>query len=143
MLRKIVSHELRFLPNYEMICSGGCFSFNSVSVILSNIIVSNPNLFATDACLTGCGAICMGEFFYSKFPDSILQQRLHIFQLELLCHRPRRRKDMASQASRTRIGNHGGQCRGTMKQLSTLLTVNVQRTLSCRTASDRESSDYV
>lgn len=58
--------------------------FNGVSVIPTDIVVSNPHLFATDACLTGCGAVCFGEFFHCKFPDDILQQRLHINQLELL-----------------------------------------------------------
>ena len=58
--------------------------FNGISVIPSNIIVSNPHLFATDACLTGCGAVCFGEFFHSEFPECIMQQRLHINQLELL-----------------------------------------------------------
>lgn len=41
--------------------------FNSVSVIPSNIVVSNPHLFATDACLTGCGAVCFGNFSTPNF----------------------------------------------------------------------------
>ena len=57
--------------------------FNGVSVIPTDIVVSNPQLFATDACLTGCGAVCFGEFFHCEFPDEILQKRLHINQLEL------------------------------------------------------------
>ena len=58
--------------------------FIGVSVIPTDIVVSNPRLFPTDACLTGCGAVCDGEFFHCRFPDEILQQRLHINQLELL-----------------------------------------------------------
>ena len=58
--------------------------FNGVSVIPTDIVVSNPQLFATDACLSGCGAVCFGEFFHYEFPQHILQQRLHINQLELL-----------------------------------------------------------
>ena len=58
--------------------------FNGVSVIPYDIVVSNPHLFATDACLTGCGAVCFGEFFDSEFPERIMRQRLHINQLELL-----------------------------------------------------------
>ena len=58
--------------------------YNGVSVIPSNVIVSNPELFATDACLTGCGAVCFGECFHREFPDFILTQERHINELELL-----------------------------------------------------------
>ena len=58
--------------------------FNGVSVLPSDIVVSNPYLFATDACLTGCGAVCFGEFFHSVFPEHIMHHSLHITQLELL-----------------------------------------------------------
>ena len=49
--------------------------YNGVSVIPSDVIISNPELFATDACLTGCGALCFGECFHREF---------HINELELL-----------------------------------------------------------
>ena len=58
--------------------------YNGISVIPSNVLISNPELFATDACLSGCGAICFGEFFHREFPDFILSQDLHINELELL-----------------------------------------------------------
>ena len=58
--------------------------YNGVSVIPSDVIVSNPELFATDACLTGCGAVCFGECFHREFPDFILTQERHINELELL-----------------------------------------------------------
>lgn len=60
--------------------------FNGFSVIAADIVVSNPHLFATDACLSGRGAVCFGEFFHCKFPEQISQQRLCITrtQLELL-----------------------------------------------------------
>ena len=48
--------------------------YNGVSVIPSDVIVSNPELFATDECLTGCGAVCFGECFHREFPDFILTQ---------------------------------------------------------------------
>ena len=44
--------------------------YNGVSVIPST---SNPELFATDACLTGCGAFCFGESFHKEFPEFISQ----------------------------------------------------------------------
>ena len=58
--------------------------YNGVSVIPSDVIVSNPELFATDACLTGCGAVCFGECFHREFLDFILTQERHINELELL-----------------------------------------------------------
>ncbi|XP_048578945.1 uncharacterized protein LOC125560706 [Nematostella vectensis] len=45
--------------------------YNGVSVIPSNITVANPELFASDACLTGCGAVCFGEYFRCPFPPRV------------------------------------------------------------------------
>lgn len=53
-------------------------------MIPSDIVVSDPHLFATDPCLTGCGAVCFGEVFHSEFPERIMQQSLHVNQLKLL-----------------------------------------------------------
>ena len=58
--------------------------FNGVSVIPSDVVISNPELFATDACLAGCGAVCFGEYFHREFPEFILAKGLHINALELL-----------------------------------------------------------
>ena len=58
--------------------------YNGVSVIPSDVIVSNPELFATDACLTGCGAVCFDECFHREFLNFILTQERHINELELL-----------------------------------------------------------
>ena len=58
--------------------------YNGVSVIPTNITVSNPELFACDSCLSACGAVCFGEYFHAQFPSFILQQHLNINQLELL-----------------------------------------------------------
>jgi hypothetical protein len=46
---------------------------------------SAPDLiFASDACLEGCGGTCGKEFFHSRFPQFIKNQELHINALELL-----------------------------------------------------------
>ena len=42
------------------------------------------DLFACDACLSGCGAVCFGEYFKRCFPPAILALTLHINVLELL-----------------------------------------------------------
>ena len=41
-------------------------------------------VFATNACLTGCGGLCVDQYFHSVFPDFILSQHLDINCLELL-----------------------------------------------------------
>ena len=64
---------LHFLDNY-----------NGVSVIGTEFLESSEQLFSTDASLTGCGAICEGEYFHELFPLSITQQQLSITELELL-----------------------------------------------------------
>lgn len=58
--------------------------YNGVSVISSNLIISNSEQFATDACLSGCGAVCFGECFHREFPDFIQTHGRHINELELL-----------------------------------------------------------
>ena len=58
--------------------------YNGISVIPTNITVSNPELFACDSCLSACGAICFGEYFHAQFPSFIVQQNLNINQLKLL-----------------------------------------------------------
>lgn len=37
-----------------------------------------------DSCLSGCGAICAGQYYHRPFPDFIVQQSRHISQLEML-----------------------------------------------------------
>ena len=41
-------------------------------------------IFSTDACLTGCGALCNNNFFHREFPDSFKQINLSIVHLECL-----------------------------------------------------------
>ena len=55
-----------------------------MSVIPSNVPISNPYLFACDACLSGCVAVFFGEYFKRCFPPAILALPLHINELELL-----------------------------------------------------------
>ena len=52
--------------------------YNGVSVIPTNIAVSNPELFACDSCLSACEAICFGKYFHTQFASFIVQQNLNI-----------------------------------------------------------------
>lgn len=45
--------------------------YNGISVIPCDLIISNPEQFATDACLTGCGAVCFGECLHREFPEKV------------------------------------------------------------------------
>ena len=58
--------------------------YNGLSVIPSNVMIANPNLLACDACLSGCSAVCFGEYFKRSFPPAILALTLHINAMELL-----------------------------------------------------------
>lgn len=52
--------------------------------ILTDVTVSNPELFACVACLDACAAVCLVEHFHAPFPPDITLQNLNINQLELL-----------------------------------------------------------
>ena len=41
-------------------------------------------VFATDACLTGCGGICGDRIFHTPFPDEVCQKFSAIHQLEFI-----------------------------------------------------------
>ncbi len=59
-------------------------TFNGVSLI-PPLHWSEPDaVLASDACLTGAGAVCGEWYFHAQFPDSILRLSLHISALELL-----------------------------------------------------------
>jgi len=60
------------------------WSYNGVSMINTASWSSPEEVFATDACLTGCGGLCVDQYFHSVFPDFILSQHLEINCLELL-----------------------------------------------------------
>ncbi|KAK2549802.1 hypothetical protein P5673_029623 [Acropora cervicornis] len=72
-LRADIIWGLHFLSHY-----------NGVSVISSDVIISNSELFATDTRLTSCGAVFFGECFHREFPDFIITQDRHINEFELL-----------------------------------------------------------
>ena len=57
--------------------------FNSISMIPWNDWEPPDHSFALDACLIGCGALTK-EYFHKEFPHFILQDKLHIIELELL-----------------------------------------------------------
>ena len=47
--------------------------------------MSEPDtVFATDACLTGCGGVCGDQYFQSEFPAAISQSAFHISAIEML-----------------------------------------------------------
>jgi len=56
--------------------------YDGVSVVPQDTILADVQLFATDACLSGCGAICFNEYFKCTFPDSFHLR--HINELELI-----------------------------------------------------------
>jgi len=56
--------------------------YNGVSVVPRESIIADAHLFATDACLRGCGAICFNEYFKCSFPDDFFG--FHINELEFL-----------------------------------------------------------
>ena len=56
--------------------------YNGVSVIPVNVTIANPEVFATDACLDGCGALCFNEYFKRHFPAHLRSR--HINELELI-----------------------------------------------------------
>ena len=60
--------------------------YNGVSVIASDLWSFPDSVFASDACLTGCGAYVPNSFdcFHMVFPQFILELQLHINELEFL-----------------------------------------------------------
>jgi hypothetical protein len=64
---------LHFLPCY-----------NGVSMMMLEEWSVPDEVFSCDACLSGCGGWMDGTFFHCRFPDFILQAKLHINCLELL-----------------------------------------------------------
>jgi len=58
--------------------------FNGVSMMLEQEWRVPDALFSTDACLTGGGGWCEGEYFRFEFTESIISMEWHINILELL-----------------------------------------------------------
>lgn len=59
-------------------------TYNGVSMIPASVYSPPDQVLSTDACLTGCGALCDDSYFHSPFPTPILEQDLDINCLELL-----------------------------------------------------------
>jgi hypothetical protein len=58
--------------------------YNGTSVIPAQLSLTDTALFATDACLLGCGAVCYNEYFHHSFPLFVTDMALSINALELL-----------------------------------------------------------
>jgi ribonuclease HI len=71
--RKDLSWWRRFLEIY-----------NGVSLIPDTIWSKPDKVFATDACLVGCGGVMENEYFHVKYPDFIKSLKLCINSLEML-----------------------------------------------------------
>ena len=63
----------RFLPFY-----------NGVSMMFLEDWTAPDEIFSSDSCLDGFGAVSSNQFFHSRFPSFITQNQLHINSLELL-----------------------------------------------------------
>jgi len=63
-----------------------CFlrDYNGVSMINTSAWSKPDALFTTDACLTGCGGLCIDQYFHAVFPEFVLSMDLDINSLELL-----------------------------------------------------------
>lgn len=59
-------------------------TYNGVSIIPDRLWSCPDDIFASDACLSGCGAVCGLEYFHCTFPAGIVQRDMHINALELL-----------------------------------------------------------
>ena len=58
--------------------------YNGVSLLEYGEWWAADSIFNSDACLSGCGGIFGKFFFHCRFPDFILDMKLHISALELL-----------------------------------------------------------
>ncbi|KAI8490424.1 hypothetical protein Bbelb_316920 [Branchiostoma belcheri] len=57
---------------------------SAVSLLTPDIYCAPDEVVTTDACLTGCGGICNGEFFHSRFPTAVLEQygaKIHVLEM--------------------------------------------------------------
>ena len=57
--------------------------FNGVTV-LDRMLVPCSDQLEVDACLSGCGGVCSGEFYSRTFPIAVLNTGHHISHLEML-----------------------------------------------------------
>ena len=61
-----------------------CFmeKYNGISMMPDSPWSEPDQVFATDACLEGCGGWCSGSFFHGEFPQFIMDRHLHITALD-------------------------------------------------------------
>jgi hypothetical protein len=59
-------------------------SYNGVSMMLEPRWYAPDEIIETDACLSGCGAVCGEEFFHMEFPQELLNLELQINVLEMI-----------------------------------------------------------
>ena len=76
-LNKEFQKDIRWWLNFITV-------YNGVSIILDTPWSAPDCVFATDACLTGCGGICGDRNFHTPFADSICQNFSAIRQLEFI-----------------------------------------------------------
>ena len=57
--------------------------FNAVTVLNKTLVPCSDQL-EVDACLSGCGGVCSGEFYSRTFPIAVLNTGHHISHLEML-----------------------------------------------------------
>lgn len=76
-LNKEFQKDIRWWLNFLAV-------YNGVSIILDTPWSAPDCVFATDACLTGCGGICGDRLFHTPFPDSVCQKFSAIHQLEFI-----------------------------------------------------------
>ena len=76
-LNKEFQKDIRWWLNFLAV-------YNGVYIILDTPWSAPDCVFATDACLTGCGGICGDRLFHTPFPDSVCQKFSAIHQLEFI-----------------------------------------------------------
>ncbi|CAC5369963.1 unnamed protein product [Mytilus coruscus] len=73
LVKKDIIWWKKFLPLY-----------NGVSIMLIEEWSKPDEIFSSDACMTGCGVMFKEHFFHVEFPESIVNEQLHINALEML-----------------------------------------------------------
>ena len=58
--------------------------YNGISIISMSAWSSPDAIFATDACLSGCGGLTCHQFFHTEFPREVTEQFPSIHHLEVL-----------------------------------------------------------
>ena len=100
--------------------------YNEVSVIPSNVTVANPDLFACDACPSGCGAVILGDPWAASREDRISWAKVYNKSGRAPGHLLLPNEFQKRLKSRLLIGQKNiflaNQRRGTAGRLSCLLT---------------------